>query len=162
MATINPRHPLGLQTHTTALICCFCCCYFNLGPNHFFFHEIKVRKYEGGSIMPCNHLFFLSHGCIYTKMEVSTSSMIPCLLCHVTWIVLHAWLHYGISIKTMHFDHCQLNREVECINCPIWIGVLSHILLYLKNKSMKCGHFWNKYKSINFLLYGTLFNSYSW
>ena len=21
----------------------------------------------------------------------------------VTWTVLHAWLHYGISIKTMHF-----------------------------------------------------------
>ena len=50
--------------------------------------------------------FFSSHGCIYRKVAVSTSSRNPCLSCHVTWIVLHTWLHYGISIKTMHFVHC--------------------------------------------------------
>ena len=50
--------------------------------------------------------FFSLHGCIYTKLAVSTSSMNLCLSCHVTWTVLHAWLHYGISIKTMHFGHC--------------------------------------------------------
>ena len=50
--------------------------------------------------------FFSSHGCIYTKVAVSTSSMNLFLSCHVRWTVLHAWLHYGISIKTMHFGHC--------------------------------------------------------
>ena len=50
--------------------------------------------------------FFSPHGCIYTKVAVSTSSMNLCLSCHVTWTVLHACLHYGISIKTMHFGHC--------------------------------------------------------
>ena len=34
-------------------------------------------------------------------------------------------------------------------------------LLYLQNKIMEHGDFWNAYESINFLLYGTLFNSYS-
>ena len=47
--------------------------------------------------------FFSSHGCIYRKAAVSTSSIKLCLLCHVTWTVLHAWLHYGISIKTKTF-----------------------------------------------------------
>ena len=50
---------------------------------------------------------FSSHGCIYTKVAISTSSMNLCLSCPVTWTVLHTWLHYCISIKTMHFDHCQ-------------------------------------------------------
>ena len=50
--------------------------------------------------------FSSSHGCICTKVAVSTSSMNLCLSCHVTWTVLHTWLHYGISIKTIHFEHC--------------------------------------------------------
>ena len=66
-----------------------------------------------------------------------------CLSCHVTWTVLHAWLHYGISIKTMHFVHCLWNRKVRWINFPIWIRVLLQILLYLQNKSMEYGDFWN-------------------
>ena len=63
-----------------------------------------LRGRGNNSLQPS---FFSSHGCIYTKMAVSTSSMILCLSCHVTWIELHAWLHYGISIKAMYFDHCQ-------------------------------------------------------
>ena len=63
-----------------------------------------IRERVNNSLQPS---LFSSHGCIYTKVAVSTSSMNLCLSCPVTWIVLHAWLHYGISIKTMHFDHCQ-------------------------------------------------------
>ena len=33
-----------------------------------------------------------------------------CLSYHVTWAVLHAWLHYGISINTMHFEHYLLSQ----------------------------------------------------
>ena len=66
--------------------------------------QIYDRTRVNNSLQPS---FFSSHGYIYAKMVVSSSSMILCLSCHVTWIVLHAWLHYGISIKTMHFDHCQ-------------------------------------------------------
>ena len=62
-----------------------------------------IRGSVKNSLQPS---FFSSHGCIYTKMAVSTTSMNICLSCHVTWIVLHAWLHYGISIKTMHLVHC--------------------------------------------------------
>ena len=69
-----------------------------------FSFDFYIRVRVNNSLQPS---FFSSHGCIYTKMAVSTSSMILCLSCHVTWIVLHAWLHYGISIKVMHFDHCQ-------------------------------------------------------
>ena len=54
--------------------------------------------------------FFSSHGCIYTKVAVSTSTMNLCLSCHVTQTVLHTWLHYGISIKTMHFGHYWLSQ----------------------------------------------------
>ena len=39
--------------------------------------------------------------------------------------------------------------------------VLLHILLYLQNKIMEYGDFWNTYKSINSLLFGTLLISYS-
>ena len=122
-------------------------------------HYTRVRGRVNNSLQPS---LFSSHGCIYTKVAVSTSSMNLCLSCHVTWTVLHAWLYYGIGIKTIHFGHCLWNREVRCINCPTWFGVLLHILLYLQNKSMECGDFWNTYKSINSLLYDTLFNSYSW
>ena len=71
-----------------------------------FFHWVKllIRGRVNNSLQPS---LFSSHGCIYTKVAVSTSSMNLCLSCPVTWTVLHAWLHYGISIKTMHFDHCQ-------------------------------------------------------
>ena len=62
-----------------------------------------IRGRVNNSLQPS---LFSSHGCIYTKVAVSTSSMNLCLSCHVTWTVLHAWLHYGISIKTMHFGHC--------------------------------------------------------
>ena len=54
--------------------------------------------------------FFSSRGCIYTKVAVSKSSMNVCLSCHVTWTVLHDWLHYGITIKTMHLGHCLLSQ----------------------------------------------------
>ena len=40
-----------------------------------------IRGRVNNSLQPS---FFSSHGCIYTKMAVSTSSMILCLLCHVT------------------------------------------------------------------------------
>ena len=50
----------------------------SLQPSFFLF--TWVHLYEGGSV-------YLKHSC------------------HVTWTVLHAWLHYGISIKTMHFGH---------------------------------------------------------
>ena len=63
-----------------------------------------VRGRVNNSLQPS---LFSLHGCIYTKVAVSTSSMNLCLSCPVTWTVLHAWLHYGISIKTMHFDHYQ-------------------------------------------------------
>ena len=62
-----------------------------------------IRGRVNNSLQPS---FFSSHGCIYTKVAVSTSNMNLCLSCHVTWTVLHAWLHYGIRIKTMHFGHC--------------------------------------------------------
>ena len=78
--------------------------------------------YEGGSRSPCNHLFFSSHGCIYTKVAVSTSTMNLCLSCHVTWTILHAWLHYGISKKTMHFGHyllSQIGRKFELRENPV-------------------------------------------
>ena len=52
---------------------------------------INVRGRVQISLQPS---FFSSHGCIFTKVAVSTSSMNRCLSCHVTWIVLHAWLHY--------------------------------------------------------------------
>ena len=80
---------------------------------NIFVHSVKnssqgvsslVRGRVNNSLQPS---LFSSHGCIYTKVAVSTSSMNLCLSCPVTWTVLHAWLHYGISIKTMHFDHCQ-------------------------------------------------------
>ena len=51
-------------------------------------------------------IFFLFTWVYLYKGAVSTSSMNLCLSCHVTWTVLHAWLHYGISKKTMHFGHC--------------------------------------------------------
>ena len=40
------------------------------------------------------------------KVAVSTFGMDLYLSYHVTSTVLHAWLHYSISIKTMHFEHC--------------------------------------------------------
>ena len=40
-----------------------------------------LRGRVNNSLQPS---FFSSHGCIYTKMAVSTSSMILCLSCHVT------------------------------------------------------------------------------
>ena len=64
-------------------------------------YEMIVRGRVKKSLQPS---FFSSHGCIYTKVAVSTSSMNLCLSCHVTWTVLHSWLHYGISIKTMLLD----------------------------------------------------------
>ena len=64
--------------------------------------ELKIRGRVKKSLQPS---FFSSHGCIYTKVAVSTSNMNLRLSCHVTWTVLHAWLHYGIGIKTMHFGH---------------------------------------------------------
>ena len=63
----------------------------------------QIQGRVNNSLQPS---FFFSRGCIYTKVAVSTSSMNLCLSCHVTWTVLHTWLHYGISIKTMHFVHC--------------------------------------------------------
>ena len=71
--------------------------------NNVSFSFASMRERVKKSLQPS---FFSSHRCIYTKLAVSTSSMNLCLSCHVTWIVLHAWLHYGISIKTMHFGHC--------------------------------------------------------
>ena len=68
--------------------------------------NIKVGYLRGRVNNSLQPYFFSSHGCIYTKVAVSTSSMNLCLSCHVTWAVLHAWLHYGISIKIMHFGHC--------------------------------------------------------
>ena len=68
---------------------------------------VEIRGRVKKSLQPS---FFSSHGCIYTKVAVSTSSMNLCLPCHVTWTVLHAWLHYAISIKTMHFGHYQLRQ----------------------------------------------------
>ena len=47
-------------------------------------------------------IFFFLHGCIYTKVAASTSSMNLCLSYHATWIVLHTCLHYSISIKTVN------------------------------------------------------------
>ena len=73
----------------------------NIEDNKTFKQEIRGRVKK--SVQPS---FFSSHGCIYTKLAVFTSSMNLCLSCHVTWTVLHAWLHYDISIKTMHFGHC--------------------------------------------------------
>ena len=64
--------------------------------------EPDVRGRVKKSLQPP---FFSLHECTYTKVAVSTSSMNLCLSYHVTWTVLHAWLHYGISIKTMHFEH---------------------------------------------------------
>ena len=50
-----------------------------------------VITYEGGSKSPCNHLFFSSHWCIYTKVAVSTSSMnlsfMPCNMDSVARLV---------------------------------------------------------------------------
>ena len=69
------------------------------------FHRSRLCPTREGKTVPAT-IFFSSHGCIYTKVAVSASSMNLCLSCHVTWTVLHAWLHYGISIKTMHFEHC--------------------------------------------------------
>ena len=68
--------------------------------------------------------FFSSLGCIYTKVAMFTSSMNLCFWYHVTWTVLHTWLHYSISIKTMHFEHCLYTREVRCINHSTWIGCI--------------------------------------
>ena len=53
-------------------------------PATIFFLFTWVHLYKGGSV--------------YIKYE--PLSFMPCN------IVLHAWLHYGISIKTMHFGHC--------------------------------------------------------
>ena len=55
---------------------------------------------QGGLKSPCNHLVSLHMGAFYKGGNVYL-----CLLYHVTWTVLHAWLHYSISIKTMHFGH---------------------------------------------------------
>ena len=66
----------------------------------------KVQKKNG--------YFFSCFGpLVYTKMAVSISSMDLCLPSYLLWTVLHAWLHYGISIKTMHFGHCLNTREVR-------------------------------------------------
>ena len=66
---------------------------------------VIMDLYEGGSKSPCNHVFFSSLGCIYTKMAVSTSSMNLCLSYHLIWSVLHDWLHCSISIMTINFEH---------------------------------------------------------
>ena len=62
--------------------------------------------------------FFSSHGCIYTKVAVSTSITNLYLSCHVTWTVLHTRLYHSISIKTMHFGHhfllSQIGGKFEC------------------------------------------------
>ena len=51
---------------------------------------LVVELYEGGSKGPCNHLFSLHMGAFIQR-----------------WQCLHqVWLHYGISIKTVHFGHC--------------------------------------------------------
>ena len=94
-----------------------------------------------------------SHGCIYTKVAVSTSSINLCVSYHVTWTALHAWLHYHISIKTMHFGHCLYTREMRCINRPTWIWVMLNISIYLQNKTMEYSDFWKMYKSINSLVW---------
>ena len=107
-------------------------------------HNIRgaVKK----SWQPC---CFSSHVCIYTKMAVSASNMNLSLSYHLIWTVLHAWLHCSISIKTMHFVHCRKNREARFKKGSTWIGVLLHILMYLRNKSMEYSYFWNTVLSIN-------------
>ena len=77
----------------------------NNNNNRCLYNHVRGRVKK--SLQPS---FFSSHGCIYTKVAVSTSSMNLCLSWHVTWRVLFAWLHYGISIKTMHFGHCLLSQ----------------------------------------------------
>ena len=107
--------------------------------------------------------YFFLHGCIYTKVAASTSNMNLCLSCHVTWTVLHTRLHYGISIlrQCILFTACKIEKWGAWIVQP-GLGLLLHILLHLQNKSMEYGNFWNAYKPINFLLCGTLFDSYFW
>ena len=60
--------------------------------NHHYVHNqdvcVQNEMYKGWSKTPCQHLFFSSYGCIYTKVTVSTSSMNLCLLYldgHTTW-----------------------------------------------------------------------------
>ena len=76
----------------------------------YYIHKYSIQGRVKKSLQPS---FFSSHGCIYTKVAVSASSKNLCLssmnLClsyHVTWTVLHTWLHYNICINTMHFGHC--------------------------------------------------------
>ena len=91
----NIREDEGLHTKLNGVLYSTITWWLGLGMSLL---QGRVKK----SLQPS---FFSSHGCIYTKVAVSTSSINLCLLCHVTWTVLHAWLHYGISIKTMHFGH---------------------------------------------------------
>ena len=55
-----------------------------------FFLFTWVHLYKGGSV--------------YIKYE--PLSFMPCIMDSV----LHAWLHYDISIKIMHFGHYQLSQ----------------------------------------------------
>ena len=75
---------------------------------------------------------------------------------HVTWTVFHAWLHNGISIKTMHSGHCLWNREVRY---STWIGGTITYFGISPEKKLGIQGFRNTYKSIHFLLYGSLFDS---
>ena len=47
-------------------------------------HNVDLDDLRGRVNNSLQPSFFSSHGCIYTKMAVSTSSMILCLSCHVT------------------------------------------------------------------------------
>ena len=63
-----------------------------------------------GSKSPCNHLFSLHMGAFVQRWQCLHQVWTFCLSCHVTWTVLHAWFHYSISIKTMHFGHYWLSK----------------------------------------------------